>query len=281
LIHDAGDSASASESFKEANVKIVVLGGSGLVGVKLVRKLRRLGHEVVAASRRTGVDAVTGRGLAEALAGAQVVVDVMSPLSSADGSALAFFQEASQNVLSAEAAAGVQHHVALSVVGTDRLLQSNYFRAKTTQEHLIRESGTPFSIIRATQYFEFLSAIAATSSDGHTVRLPPTLIQPISADNIASLVARFAIRQPLDATVEVAGPEVLSLGEAIRRWLVAVGDSRSVLTTAQATYFGTQLDDWSLLPGHGACIGTTHFSSWLETLNRPQPMVGRLVEQVV
>ena len=214
-------------------MKIVVIGGSGLIGKKLVKNLRQQGHEVVAASPSSGVNAVTGEGLAEALAGAQVVVDVANSPSFEDKAVLEFFETSGRNLLAAEAAAGVGHHVALSVVGTDRLLASGYFRAKMAQENLIKASPVPYTIVRATQFFEFVGGIAQSATEGQTVRLPPALMQPIVSDDVAAVMAEVAVEEPLNGTIELAGPEPIRLDELVRKFLSANRDARTVTTDAQ------------------------------------------------
>ena len=244
-------------------MKIVVIGGSGLIGKKLVNNLRQHGHEVVAASPSSGVNALTGEGLAEVLAGAQVVVDVANSPSFEDKAVLEFFETAGRNLLAAEATAGVGHHVALSVVGTDRLLASGYFRAKMAQENLIKASKIPYTIIRSTQFFEFVSAIAQSATDGQMVRLPPALLQPIVSDDVAAAVADIAVGEPLNGTVELAGPEPIRLDELVRRFLSANRDARKVTTDVHALYFGIELNDQSLTPGDNPRIGPTRFGDWL------------------
>jgi uncharacterized protein YbjT (DUF2867 family) len=244
-------------------MKIVVIGGSGLIGTKLVKNLRQQGHEVVAASPSSGVNAVTGVGLTRALAGAQVVVDVANSPSFEDRAALQFFEAAGRNLLAAEAVAGVGHHVALSVVGTDRLLASGYFRAKLAQENLIKASPIPYTIVRATQFFEFVGAIAQSATEGQTVRLPPALMQPIVSDDVAAGLAEVAIQPPLNRTIELAGPEPIRLDELVRRFLTANRDPRTVTTDARAAYFGTPVDDRSLTPGAHPRLGPTRFADWL------------------
>jgi uncharacterized protein YbjT (DUF2867 family) len=245
-------------------MKIVVIGGSGLIGTKLVRKLRQLGHEVVAASPSTGVNTITGEGLAAAIAGAQVVVDVANSPSWEDKPAMGFFETSGRNILAAEAAAGVGHHVALSVVGTDRLLKSGYFRAKMAQENLIKASKIPYTILRATQFFEFVSGIAASSTVGNTVRLSPALFQPIAAEDVADALVDIALAAPVNGMVEVAGPEALPLDEAVRQYLRAGKDQRQVTTDVQATYFGLQVTDESLTPGNSPRLAPTRFDTWLK-----------------
>ena len=244
-------------------MKIVVIGGSGLIGKKLVNNLRQHGHEVVAASPSSGVNTLTGEGLAEALAGAQVVVDVANSPSFEDKAVLEFFETAGRNLLAAEATAGVGHHVALSVVGTDRLLASGYFRAKMAQENLIKASPIPYTIVRATQFFDFISSIAQSSTDGQTVRLSPALVQPIVSDDVAAALADVAVEEPVNGTVELAGPEPIRLDELVRRFLSANRDARKVTTDVHALYFGTELNDQSLTPGDNPRIGPTRFEDWL------------------
>ncbi len=244
-------------------MKIVVIGGTGLIGTKLVNNLRQRGQEVVAASPSSGVNTLTGEGLAEALEGAQVVVDVANSPSWEDNAVLHFFETSGRNLLSAEAAARVRHHVALSVVGTDRLLMSGYFRAKMAQENLIKASGIPFAIVRSTQFFEFVKGIAQTATEGQTVRLPSALMQPIASDDVAAALADVAIAEPLNDTVEVAGPESIRMDEFVRRFLSANGDPRKVITDVHALYYGIEVNDKSLVPGDNPCLGSTHFADWL------------------
>jgi uncharacterized protein YbjT (DUF2867 family) len=244
-------------------MKIVVIGGSGLIGTKLVNNLRQHDHEVVAASLSSGVNILTGEGLAEALTGAQVVVDVANSPSFEDKAALEFFETAGRNLLAAEAAAGVGHHVALSVVGADRLLASGYFRAKMAQENLIKASKIPYTIVRATQFFEFVGAIAQSATDGQTVRLPPALMQPIVSDDVAAALADVAVGKPVNGTVELAGPEPIHMDELVRRFLSANRDARKVTTDVHARYFGIEVNDQSLTPGDNPRIGKTRFEDWL------------------
>jgi uncharacterized protein YbjT (DUF2867 family) len=244
-------------------MKIVVIGGSGLIGTKLVKNLRQLGHEVVAASPSSGVNTITGEGLAEAITSAQVVVDVANSPSWEDKAVLQFFETSGRNLLAAEAAAGVGHHVALSVVGTERLLASGYFRAKMAQETLIKASPVPYTIVRATQFFEFVGGIAQSATDGQTVRLSPALVQPIFSDDVAAVMADVAVEEPLNGTVELAGPEPIRLDELVRRFLIANRDARKVTTDVHALYFGTELNDQSLTPGDNPRIGPTRFEDWL------------------
>jgi uncharacterized protein YbjT (DUF2867 family) len=246
-------------------MKIVVIGGSGLIGTKLVNDLRKRGHEVVAASPSTGVNTVTGEGLTEALIGTQVVVDVANAPLWEDKAVLAFFETSGRNLLAAEAVAGVGHHIALSVVGTDRLLASGYFRAKMAQENLIKASKIPYTIVRATQFFEFVGAIAQSASDGQTVRLPPALMQPIVSDDVAAALADVAVADPLKRTVDLAGPEKIRMDDLVRQFLVASGDTREVITDPQARYYGVAVNDQSLTPGDNPLIGSTRFEDWLSS----------------
>ena len=244
-------------------MKIVVVGGSGLIGKKVVTNLRQHGHEVVAASPSSGVNTVTGEGLTQALADAQVVVDVANAPSWDDKAVLAFFETSGRNLLAAEAAAGVGHHVALSVVGTDRLLASGYFRAKMAQENLIKASPIPYTVVRATQFFEFVRGIAQSATEGQTVRLPAALMQPIAADDVAAVVANVALAEPLNGTFELAGPERIRQDDLVRQFLTATGDARTVITDAKALYSGITVNDQSLTPGENPRLGTTRFSDWL------------------
>jgi uncharacterized protein YbjT (DUF2867 family) len=244
-------------------MKIVVIGGTGLIGSKLVEKLRRAGHEPIAASPESGVDTLTGGGLPEALAGADVVVDVANAPVWDDAAVLDFFQTSSHNVLAAEMDAGVGHHVALSVVGADRLPESGYFRAKIAQEEVVKAGAVPYTILRATQFFEFIGRIADSSSDGETVRLAPVLVQPESADDVAAALAEVAVNEPVNGIVELAGPEEFRLDELARRVLTANHDARPVTADVHARYFGAELDDHSLTPGGNARIAPTRFEDWL------------------
>jgi uncharacterized protein YbjT (DUF2867 family) len=253
-------------------MKIVVVGGSGLIGAKLVTMLTRDGHEVVGASRRSGVDAVTGEGLAEALRGASVVVDVLNSPSFEDAAVMKFFKTSTHNLLTAEAAAaGVGHHVALSVVGTERLLRSGYLRAKFAQQKLIKDSSVPYSIVQAPQFFEFLSGIADATTHGNAVRVPPVRIQPLAADDVARAVAKIATGSPLNSTVEIGGPERFYLDGLIQRVLGARNDPREVIPDPHARYFGTELDERSLLPGDEAELGKIRFDDWLGGTAHPIP----------
>jgi uncharacterized protein YbjT (DUF2867 family) len=244
-------------------MKIIVIGGTGLIGTKVAKILRDKGHEVVAASPSKGINSVTGEGLAEALVSAQVVVDVANAPSWEDKAVLEFFETSGRNLLAAEAAAGVGHHVALSVVGTDRLLTSGYFRAKMAQENLIKASPIPYTIVRATQFFEFVGGIAQSATEGQTVRLPPVLMQPIVSDDVAAVMADTALAEPLNGTVDLAGPESIRQDDLVRRFLKATGDARTVITDPEALYFGMALNDQSLTPGDNPRLGPTRFADWL------------------
>jgi uncharacterized protein YbjT (DUF2867 family) len=244
-------------------MRIVVIGGSGLIGSKVVARLAEHGHEAIAASPNSGVNTVTGEGLAEVLVGAQVVIDVANSPSFEAKAALEFFTTSTGNLLAAEKAAGVGHHVALSVVGTERLQESGYFRAKLAQEQLIRESGIPYSIVHATQFFEFVKSIADAATDGNTVRLSSALIQPIAADAVASTVARTAVGEPINGTIEIAGPEQFGLDELIRKGLSVREDPREVVADPEARYYGARLEERVLLPGADALILDPRFEDWL------------------
>ena len=245
-------------------MKIVVIGGTGLIGSKLVAKLDEQGHEAVPAAPNTGVNTLTGEGLSEVLEGAQVVVDVSNAPDWEDEAVMHFFETSSRNLLEAEAAAGVGHHVALSVVGTDRLTESGYFRAKLAQEKLIEGSSIPYSIVHATQFFEFLKGIADEATEGNEVHLPPALFQPMAAGDVAAAVARVAVGAPVNGIVEVAGPEQFRLDELIRAQLKAQGDPREVVTDPHAQYFGISPSERTLLPGDGARIAETRLEDWLK-----------------
>jgi uncharacterized protein YbjT (DUF2867 family) len=244
-------------------MKIVVIGGSGLIGSKLVDRLRTGGHEVVAASPNTGVNTLTGEGLAEALAGAEVVVDVANSPSFEDAAVMDFFQTSGRNLLAAEKAAGVGHHVALSVVGAQRMVDSGYLRAKAAQEALIAASGVPYSILQSTQFFEFVERIAGGALDGDVYRLSPALMQPIVSDEVVAALADISLGAPLNATVEVGGPEAIPLDELARELLSARQDPRAVVADTHARYFGTELNDQSLVPGPDARLGSLTFGDWL------------------
>ena len=244
-------------------MKIVIIGGSGLIGSKLAARLRHAGHEVVAASPSTGVNTLTGEGLKEALAGAQVVVDVANSPSFEDEAVLRFFETSGRNLLAAEAEAGVAHHIALSVVGTDRLLASGYFRAKQAQEDLIEASPVPYTIVQATQFFEFLGGIANAGGAGSEIRLSHALVQPIAAEDVAAALAEIVNEPPAGGRVEIAGPEAVPLDDLVRRYLAATGDARQVVADATADYFGVHLDDRSLTPAAGARLAPTGFEAWV------------------
>jgi len=244
-------------------MKIVVIGGTGLIGSKLVTKLREHGHEAVAASPNSGVNTLTGEGLAEVLKSASVVVDVSNSPSWEDAAVLKFFETSTRNLLTYEAAAGVGHHVALSVVGTDRLSESGYFRAKIAQEKLIKESSIPYSIVHATQFFEFLKGLADISMVGDKVHLPHVLFQPMAADDVASAVGRIAVGPPVNGTVEIGGPEQLRMDELVRRRLASLKDPREVIADPNARYSGAKISEKTLLPGNNARLGETRFETWL------------------
>jgi uncharacterized protein YbjT (DUF2867 family) len=244
-------------------MKVVVIGGTGLIGSKLVSTLREAGHEAVAAAPNTGVDTLTGEGLADALAGASVVVDVSNSPSFDDAAVLAFFETSTRNLLAAEAAAGVGHHVALSVVGTDRLQQSGYFRGKRAQETLIEKGPIPYSIVHATQFFEFVPRMAGDAAGGDTVRFAPVLFQPIAGDDVARAVARVALDPPVNGIVEVAGPEQFRMDEFFRAFLADRDDPRTVVTDPDVRYFGAELDERTLVPGTGAALGRIRYGDWV------------------
>jgi len=247
-------------------MKIVVIGGSGLIGSKLCKKLAERGHQVVAASPKSGVNTVTGEGLAEAVTSAQVVVDVSNAPSWDDAAVMKFFDTSTRNVLAAEVKAGARHHVALSVVGTDRLQESGYFRAKLAQEKLIVASNNPFTIVHATQFFEFLGGIAQSSTDGKVVRLPSALMQPMSADDVAAAMADYTLGPPLNRIVEIAGPEALGIDEAVRRYLTATDDGRPVITDDKAPYYGIKVNERTLMPDNAGWLGKTQLDEWLAHL---------------
>jgi len=259
-------------------MKIVVIGGTGLIGSRLVKILRGQRHEAVAAAPSTGVNTVTGEGLAELLKNASVAVDVSNSPSWEDAAVLAFFETSTRNLLNYEAAAGVRHHVALSVVGTERMLESGYFRAKMAQENLIRNSSIPHSIVRATQFFEFFKGIADFSTEGNNVRLPSVLIQPMAADEVANEMARVAAGPPLNGTVEIGGPEKFRLDELIRRGLLAGKDPRVVVADPQASYYGIKVEERTLVPEDDARLGEMRFEDWLAQstaqVSDPQQPIG-------
>jgi len=245
-------------------MKVVVIGGSGLIGTQVVSGLNKLGHKVFAASPSTGVNTLTREGLAEAMSGTNVVIDVANSPSFEDGPVMDFFQTSSRNLLAAEKAAGVQHHLALSVVGTERLQASGYFRAKLAQEDLIKASGMPYTILRATQFFEFIPAIVQGGVDGDVIRLAPALIQPIASADVAAAMVDLALGTPMNGVVEVAGPEPLPLDALGRKYLTAKQDPRQVIADIHVGYFGTPINDRSLTPDAGARIGAIHLDDWLK-----------------
>ena len=253
-------------------MKIVVIGGTGLIGSKLVDKVRAHGHEAVAASPDTGVNTVTGEGLTNAVEGASVVVDVSNAPAWEDAAVLEFFEASTRNLLDAEAAAGVGHHVALSIVGTERISDSGYITAKRAQEELIKSSSIPYSIVHATQFFEFGTRIAAAASAGDTVRVPPVLIQPMAADDVAAAMCNVTLAAPLNNTIEIGGPEPLRFEDFIRQGLHAVGDRRVVVADPQARYFGARLSERALVPGDGAELGPTRFADWLSRQGSNGPL---------
>ena len=244
-------------------MKIVVIGGSGLIGTKLVTRIRRCGHEVVAASLQSGVNIISGQGLSQAVEGAEVVVDVANSPSFEPQAALKFFETAGHNLLAAEKSAGVQHHLVLSVVGTDRLADNEYLPAKAAQERLVKASGIPYTILRSTQFFEFIGAIIDSATVRGEARLSPALFQPVAADEVVAALTDLALEPPLDATVEVGGPERRPLVEMARQFLAARKDTRRVIADPAATYFGSVLDDRSLTAGEGARLGEIHLEDWL------------------
>jgi uncharacterized protein YbjT (DUF2867 family) len=244
-------------------MKIVVIGGTGLIGKKVVARVAAQGHDVLAASPGTGVDALTGEGLAQALAGAQVVVDVANSPSFEDQAVLHFFETSGRNLAAAEKEAGVAHHVALSVVGTDKLEQSGYFRAKIAQEALIRQAGIPYTIVRSTQFLEFLGGIAQSAGQVDTIRLTPALIQPIASDDVAHAVADAALAAPINGMVDIAGPERFRLSDLVQRYLQATGDKRTIVADPAALYFGAALQEGTLVPEGEARLGHIHFEEWI------------------
>jgi len=249
-------------------MKIVVIGGTGLIGSKVVSKLQTRGHKAIAASPNTGVNAVTGEGLREALAGAQVVVDVANSPSFEDAASLEFFQRAGHNLLAAEIATGVSHHVALSVVGTERLLDSGYFRAKMAQQQIIKAGSMPYTIVQSTQFFEFLGGIAQSSDDGTQIRLSPAALQPIAAEDVAEAVADAATAAPVNGIIEIAGPERSGLAEFVQRYLDAMKDVRKVVADETAPYFGVVLNEKSLVPVRDPRLGAINFNTWFDRYAR-------------
>ena len=258
-------------------MKIVVVGGTGLIGSKLVKKLRERGHEAVAAAPDTGVNSITGEGLAAALKGASVVVDVTNSPSWEDTAVMKFFETSTHNLLAGEATARVGHHVALSVIGTEKLVESGFFRAKLAQENLIKASSIPYTIVRATQFFEFVKKIADYSAQGNQVRLPSALIQPMAAEDVAGALARIAVNSPVNGTVEIGGPDQFCLDALARRALAAFQDPREVISDPNATYYGIHVSERSLVPGKGARLGEEHFEDWLKqsTKQIPEPALQR------
>jgi uncharacterized protein YbjT (DUF2867 family) len=244
-------------------MKVLVIGGTGLIGSKLVKQLREHGHEAVAASPNTGVNSITGEGLAEALNGASVVVDVTNSPSWEDAEVLNFFETSTRNLLSYEAASGVGHHVALSVVGTERLVASGFFRAKLAQENLIKASKAPYTIVRATQFFEFVKQIVDYSTEGNMVRMPPALIQPMAADDVASALAKIATHPAVNGTAEIGGPEQFGLDKLARQSLAARRDPREVISDPHGRYYGIEISERALLPDKDARLGDTRFEAWL------------------
>ena len=245
-------------------MKIVIIGGTGLIGSKVTAKLRQLGHDVVAASPDTGVNTITGEGLDNVLKGADVVVDVANSPSFEDKAVLEFFETSGRNLLAAEAKAGVKHHIALSVVGTDRLQESGYFRAKLAQENLVTKSGRPYTIVRSTQFFEFLKGIVAAAAKGDEIHLAPADIQPIASDDVASAVVNVAIGKPINGTIEIAGPDLYSMPELALRYLKSLADTRTVTVDAKARYFGAPLNTKTLTPGEYARLGAINFQTWMQ-----------------
>ena len=243
-------------------MKIIVIGGSGLIGKRAVDNLRKKGHEAVAASPNSGVNSVTGEGLTTALAGANVVVDVTNSPSWADADVMEFFDKSTRNLLAAEATAGVRHHVALSVVGADRMPDSGYMRAKVNQENLIKAGGIPYTIVRATQFFEFLGAIADSGAEGDTVRLSTAPMQPIAADDVGGALADVAVGTPANATIELAGPEAMSIADFVGRFMAAKGDKRKVIADPKALYYGAVMGSLGIAPGANPRLGPTPFDAW-------------------
>jgi uncharacterized protein YbjT (DUF2867 family) len=251
-------------------MKVVVIGGTGLIGSKAVEKLKQKGHEAIAAAPNTGVNTITGEGLPSALSGAQVVVDLANSPSFEDQAAMEFFQTAGKNLIAAEIAAGIEHHVALSIVGTERLQGSGYLRAKLAQEKLIKSSPIPYTIVRATQFFEFLRGIAQSAVKGDTVRLPHALFQPMAAEDVASAVAEAALKKPVNGTVEIAGPDAFHMDEIVGTVLEYDKNPRKVVADPEALYYGAKLSDQSLLPGSNPHLGPTRFDWWLTHVPAPQ-----------
>lgn len=252
-------------------MKIVVIGGTGLIGSKVVKRLTQQGHEVLAASPASGVNTLTGEGLDQALAGADVVVDLANSPSFEDRAVLEFFEASGRNLFSAEAKAGVRHHIALSVVGTDKLAASGYFRGKIAQEGLVRNSGIPFTIIHSTQFYEFLGGIVKAASSDETVRLSPAFVQPIASDDVADAVAGVALAEPVNGTIEIAGPERERLATLVQRFMKDTGDTRQVSIDVQAPYFGAELEPDTLLPSDNAKLGAIGFQEWFNGSGLARP----------
>ncbi|MBB3659428.1 uncharacterized protein YbjT (DUF2867 family) [Rhizobium sp. BK650] len=250
-------------------MKIVVIGGTGLIGSKLVKRLEAKGHEAIAASPASGVNTVTGEGLADVLAGAEVVVDVANSPSFEDKAVMEFFQTSGRNLLSAETVAGVKHHVALSVVGTERLQESGYFRAKLAQENLIRESNIPYTIVHSTQFFEFMFGIAQSGAQGDKVHLSPAMMQPIFSDDVADALAEIVVGSPSNGVREIAGPEPIRISDAVTKYLRQIGDKREIVVDSKTPYFGVVLNDRMLMPGPGVHLGRTAYSDWVKTATPP------------
>ncbi len=249
-------------------MKIVIIGGTGLIGSKTVQRLRDKGHEVIAASPNTGVNTITGEGLNEALAGAEVVIDLANSPSFEDKAVLEFFETSGRNLIAAEKTAGVKHHIALSVVGTERLQESGYFRGKLAQEKLIKAGGIPYTIVHSTQFMEFLSGIAQSGTSGNVVRLSPAYVQPIASDDVADAMADVALAAPVNGTIEIAGPERSRLSDLVARYLTATGDGRKVEADPEARYFGARLDDGSLVSDNNPRLGRIGFEQWFATSPR-------------
>jgi uncharacterized protein YbjT (DUF2867 family) len=260
--HDA-NATPARTPLESKTMKIIVIGGTGLIGSKLVKQLKEKGHDAVAAAPNTGVNTITGEGLQEALTGAQVVVDLANAPVWEDKAVLEFFETSGRNLLAAEKAAGVKHHLALSIVGSDRNPDSGYLRAKVAQEKLIKASGIPYTILRSTQFFEFVGGIVKSGAEGDVVRLSPALFQPIASDDVVANLAELTLGSPLNGTVEVAGPEALPMDKFARKFMAASGDQRKVIADVHWRYFGTELDDRSLTPGDHPRLGTIRFDDWL------------------
>ncbi|WP_105423537.1 SDR family oxidoreductase [Neorhizobium sp. T25_27] len=250
-------------------MKVVVIGGTGLIGSKLVKLLQVKGQEVIAASPASGVNTITGEGLAEVLKGAEVVVDVANSPSFEDKAVMEFFQKSGRNLLTAETAAGIKHHVALSVVGTDRLQDSGYFRAKLAQEKLIREAKIPYTLVHSTQFFEFMFGIAQSGTQGGKVHLSPAMMQPIASDDVADALVDLVLGPPINGVAEIAGPEPIRISDAVEKYLRQIGDRNEVVVDDKAKYFGALLDDKTLMPGAGVRVGKTAFSDWVKTATPP------------